>query len=136
MFKKVGYLLAIIALIIAITPLTVDAESASFGVLNYDLNIETDFNVKINVQDLVEVGTVEFFLEYDTSLITYLNTSSGDLMAANLGILESVSLDGDMERLSIAIASSDISVSGSGELAHLYFKSNSKRSIIASLLWN
>jgi hypothetical protein len=126
MIRKLFYFIVVIVLILAITPLNAGAELASFSVLDYNLNSNSEFNVVINVQDLVEAGTVEFVLEYDSSLITYLNASSGALMAPDLGLLDAINSVGHIENLSIAIATMNQSVSGSGDLASLNFRSNSR----------
>ncbi len=118
-------MITIITLIVLIIPYNVEAESANFSVLNYDLELNSEFIVKINIQDLVEAGTVEFSLVYDPNLISYLDAVSGDVMAPDLGLLDAINKYGELERLSIAIATLSPSVSGSGELANLRFKSNS-----------
>jgi hypothetical protein len=125
MLKKIVSISLIVSMAITMMPFQASAESASFGASALSLSANTDFDLEISVSDLVAAGQVDFELEYDPSLLTFNSLSAGPLMQPLFGdALFATSTVGPNERLMVTISSLD-SISGSGVIATVNFRSNS-----------
>jgi hypothetical protein len=120
--KKIAYF-TVITLIFSLGLLkNSSAETGSFGVFNYDLNLNTEFVIAINVSDLNQAGTVEFVLSYDPSYLAFVRAEEGAVMSPVFGLVFATSTEAGRENLSVAIATEAQAVSGSGELAKVVFR--------------
>ena len=67
--KKLFTLLVVFSL--ALSPLLALAETINFNNPSYSTNLNSDFNVTLNIEDAVDVTTAHFILKYDPSLMSF-----------------------------------------------------------------
>ncbi len=123
MFKKATSYLVLVSLIFALTPLIVRAESSNFSQTNFDLPSDTDFSLVINGQDLHDVYSIEFTLEYNPQIINYQDITTGIFTDPNGFVFFppfAMPISETAESLVVSIPC-DILQNGNGELATLYF---------------
>lgn len=112
--------------LILLTPNVSYGAEGAFDASNYYAPANTEFPLVVNATNLVDVGAVEFILEYDPRVVTYVSTAEGPLLAPILDTLDATtSMAVDRERLVVSVLSADfVGISGNGEVATVTFRTS------------